>query len=58
MEVHRKRVQTLVIRLSEAERAELDALAEYERVSISDVVRRLVRDAYERKVAPKKGARR
>jgi hypothetical protein len=59
MEVqNRKRRELLTIRLSETERAELDALAEHERVSISDVVRRLVRDAYEKKVATTKGRKR
>ncbi len=56
MEVqNRKRRELLTIRLSETERAELDALADHERVSISDVVRRLVRVEYEKKI--KRGKR-
>jgi hypothetical protein len=57
MEVHRNRNQTLVIRLREDERAELDALVDLERVSISDIVRRLVRVEYEKKIGPKRGRR-
>jgi hypothetical protein len=49
----RTRNQTLVIRLNDVERAELDALAEHERVSISDIVRRLVRAEHDKKIGKK-----
>lgn len=58
MEVHRARNQTLVIRLSAVERAELDALADLERISISDIVRRLIRTEHDAKIGKrKKGAK-
>jgi len=42
----RYRTENLVIRLAPEERAELNALAAYDRRSASDVVRWLIRDAW------------
>jgi hypothetical protein len=54
----RARTKNLVIRLHPEERDELAALAEAERLSASDVVRRLIRREFAAlKPVPKKSAR-
>lgn len=45
-EIERVRVKNLVIRLLDEERAELMAVAAYERISASAWVRRAVREAF------------
>ena len=60
MDTNRTRQKNLVIRLSNDERAELDAVAEHERLTASDIVRMAIRRMYvdrfgEKKA--KKGAR-
>lgn len=53
----RTRSQSLIIRMNDDERAELDALAEDERSNASMVVRRLLRAAYVKRFGDKKPRR-
>jgi len=45
---NRTREKNLVIRLLDEERAELDAVAQHERLSASDIVRRAIRAEFQR----------
>ena len=47
-EIERSRSKHLVIRLRDDEREEVDAMAEHDRVNISDVIRRALRAEFAR----------
>lgn len=57
MTENRTRTKAVLVRMLDAERAEIEALAEHWRLSMNDVMRRAVREAFEREGLGRKSGR-
>ena len=58
MTENRTRSKAVLVRMLDAERAEIEALAKHWRISMNDAVRRAVREAFEREGLTTKRAKR